>query len=115
MKIKKSLKKVIILVALFAAFSSCENYVEDYQEIIVKECDPQISFINDIKPIIDNNCVSCHNGNQFPDLRTYNGISANSRIVKEQVVNRTMPIGGSLSNEEIELISCWIDNGSKNN
>ncbi|WP_166964567.1 hypothetical protein [Yeosuana marina] len=68
-----------------------------------------------IKPIIDNNCVSCHNGSQFPDLRTYQGVSVNSEIVKEQVINRTMPIGGVLSNEEINLIKCWVENGSLNN
>ena len=110
---KKIEKAVLIIVCI--VFASCENYVEDKYEIINQDCDPSTSFVSQIKPIIDNNCVSCHNGNQFPDLRTYNGVSTNSAIIKEQVVNRTMPIGGVLTNEEIDIISCWIDNGSYNN
>jgi len=110
----KNLKKVVLIIACIV-LASCENYVENEYEIINQDCDPNTSFVSQIKPIIDNNCVSCHNGNQFPDLRTFNGVSANSTIVKEQVVNRTMPIGGVLTNEEIDIISCWIDSGSQNN
>jgi len=73
------------------------------------------SYANDIEPIIATNCLSCHSGTQFPDLRTYQGVSNNAGIVKTQVVNRTMPIGGSLTNDEIDLIACWVDNGAPNN
>lgn len=113
MKNKEYLKSLILIISCVIV-TSCENYVEDDFQL-VQDCDPNTSFVSQIKPIIDNNCVSCHNGNQFPDLRTYNGVSANSEIVKQQVVNRTMPIGGSLTNEEIDLITCWIENGSLNN
>ncbi|WP_296385340.1 cytochrome c [Winogradskyella sp.] len=104
-----------VLIISCVIVSSCESYVEDDFQVSIQDCDPNTSFINQVKPIIDNNCVSCHNGNQFPDLRTYNGVSTNSEIVEQQVVNRTMPIGGSLTNEEIDLITCWIENGSLNN
>lgn len=114
MKNKKYLKSLILIISCVIA-SSCENYVEDDFQSLEQDCDPNTSFVNQIKPIIDNNCISCHNGNQFPDLRTYSGVSNNAEIVKEQVVNRTMPIGGSLTNEEIDLITCWIENGSLNN
>lgn len=107
---------MIITLSCFIIASSCESHIEeDYDEIVSLGCDPSTSFINQIKPIIDSNCLGCHNGSQFPDLRTYNSISNNSEIIKEQVINRTMPIGGALTNEEIELISCWIDNGTQNN
>jgi hypothetical protein len=97
-------------------FSSCENNVEEnIEELIVNECDPAISFIEQIKPIIDNNCLQCHNGNQFPDLRTYQSIKNNISIIKEEIETRRMPLGGSLTTEEIETFVCWVNNGSLNN
>ncbi|TYP99289.1 hypothetical protein C7447_102611 [Tenacibaculum adriaticum] len=112
------MKKTLMLIIFCVAFYSCENHVQQDEEpeiIDQDECNPDTSFANIIKPIIDNNCVRCHNGNQFPDLRTYQGVSANSGIVKEQVVNRTMPIGDVLSNDEINFIKCWVESGALNN
>ena len=81
------------------------------------ECD-NYSFSNDVKPIIDNNCIQCHNantGSNFPNLTTYNGISAHKDIVKAEVVSGRMPQGGSLTQEEINAIKCWVDSGALNN
>ncbi|UOB18118.1 cytochrome c [Abyssalbus ytuae] len=112
---KKLMRSTLMVVLLIAVSTSCDNNVEeDNINSGTDEC-PDISFSTQVKPVIDNNCISCHNGSQFPDLRTYDGVSNNAAIVKDQVVNRTMPIGGSLTNEEIELISCWVDNGALNN
>lgn len=100
-------------------FTSCETNVEEdtiIEDMVGMEEEPCIaSYTDDIQAIIANNCLSCHSGTQFPDLRTYQGVSTNAGIVKTQVVNRTMPIGGALTNEEIELIRCWVDNGAPNN
>jgi uncharacterized membrane protein len=96
--------------------TSCENNVEEVTKIDKTSCDPAISFSNNVKPIIDNNCIECHYpGNQFPDLTNYNSISNNATSIKTAVVNRIMPLGGTLTNAEIELIRCWIDNGKPNN
>jgi mono/diheme cytochrome c family protein len=73
------------------------------------------SFATDVKPIIDANCIQCHNGSQFPDLRDFSKISANKLIVKNAVSNRRMPLGGSLTNAEINAIVGWIDSGALNN
>ncbi|MDF0717688.1 cytochrome c [Muricauda sp. 334s03] len=104
---------------LIIFFSSCETNVEEDEiidDMVGMEEEPcMASYMDDIKIIIANNCLSCHSGTQFPDLRTYQGVSTNAGIVKTQVVNRTMPIGGTLTNDEIELISCWVDNGAPNN
>jgi len=115
MNTKLKIKNTLLIMASLIAFTSCEYNVEEETIDEVDICNPTISFVNSIKPIIDNNCVSCHNGGQFPDLRTFNGISNNAGIVKQQVVSRSMPLGGSLSNDEIELIRCWVENGAINN
>ncbi len=74
-----------------------------------------ISFSADVKPIFDRNCTGCHGGNRFPDLRNINIIQANSGTIRNQVVTRRMPQGGSLSNEAIAIIRDWIDSGALNN
>ncbi|WP_298540165.1 cytochrome c [uncultured Aquimarina sp.] len=114
MNIISKIKNALIIVLSITLFS-CETNVEEDSDIIIESCDTTISFAASIKPIIDSNCISCHGGSQFPDLRTYDGINNNSARVRTQVVNRTMPQGGSLSNEEIELIRCWIESGALNN
>ncbi len=111
-------KKVLFIqIALpIILFASCENNVEEnIDELIVNECDPAISFTENIKLIIDTNCLQCHNGNQFPDLRTYQSIKNNISIIKEEIETRRMPLGGSLSTSEIENFVCWVNNGSLNN
>lgn len=109
-------KSWIFLLTLFL-FIACETHVQEdeFVDISVPLCDPDTSFKATIKPIIDANCIRCHNGSQFPNLSTFNGVSRNANSVKNQVVSRRMPLGGSLTSEEIELIRCWIDNGAKNN
>ena len=122
MKIRTKVSNVTMLlfIGLIVSFSSCETNVEE--ETIVEDMQQmeeeetcEASFADDVNPIIESKCLSCHSGTQFPDLRTYQGVSSNAGIVKTQVVNRTMPIGGTLTNAEIELISCWVDNGAPNN
>jgi len=102
-----------ILVSIII-FTSCENNVEeDLQEI--NDCDTNISFNEIIKPIINNNCLQCHNGSQFPDLRNYESIRINANKIKEETQTRRMPLGGSLTTTQIEAIACWIDSGALNN
>ena len=108
-----NLKKVIFTMLLGFLFASCLTNVDEEQEI-----DPctTVSFALDVKPLIDANCVSCHGvGGQSPNLTTYNSISANAATVKSEVVSKEMPIGGSLTDAEIQAISCWVDNGALNN
>ncbi|MBQ4819413.1 cytochrome c [Aquimarina sp. MMG016] len=111
------IKYILAILVFSITFFSCENNVEEETPIIGRDepCDPDISFVAKIKPIIDGSCIRCHGGSQAPDLRTYAGISNNAARIKTQVVNRTMPQGGSLTNEQIELIRCWIENGALNN
>jgi len=111
-KYQKSMFGFLILILFF----SCEANVEE--ETFVEDdssCDPDISFAVNIKPIIDNNCLQCHGGIQLPNLSSYAGISANANDIKFEVVSRAMPQVGSLTEEEIQLISCWVDNGALNN
>jgi len=76
-----------------------------------------ISYSASIDSIIETNCAitSCHNGSQFPDFRNFNNIQANASQIKTLTGNRTMPEEGSLTQTEIDMIACWVDDGAVNN
>jgi uncharacterized membrane protein len=109
-------KEFFILLLGFLCMSCLTNVEEDTipDDNTIDPC-ATTSFATNVKPIIDNNCIQCHNGGQFPDLRTFANISANATRVKNQVSSRSMPVGGSLTNAEIEAIVCWVENGTPNN
>lgn len=117
MKLKLNSIKWMLLSCLVLMLFSCEEHVIDTEEEtgIVETCNPNTSFSGQVEPIIQNNCVSCHNGSQPPNLTSYSRISNNSDIIKSVVITRRMPLGGSLSNEEIDAIKCWVDNGTQDN
>lgn len=113
----QKLRKVFFLFVITVSMSSCLTNVDEEIVIETETQDPcaDITFSKNVKPIIDNNCIVCHSGGQFPNLSTYNGISANAALVKSEVVSRDMPRGDTLTNEEIQAISCWVDAGALNN
>jgi hypothetical protein len=79
------------------------------------------SFVEDIQPIIDSKCAisGCHNGNQSPKLSSYAGVKSNSSFIRSSVTDRSMPpsnsAAGSLSQGQIDLINCWVEDGAINN
>jgi len=96
-----------------------DNAEELYDQ---KDCtDNDISFIQNIEPIISTNCAvsGCHiNGGQIPTLTTYEQISSNAGLIKIRTSNGTMPpsnSGYNLTQEEIDDIACWVDAGAPSN
>ncbi|MGY5352502.1 c-type cytochrome [Wenyingzhuangia sp. IMCC45533] len=106
----------VLLLVLFLSIA-CENHVQENDFAVIEQdvnCNPNTSFATSIKPIIDNNCLPCHR-TQFPVLTSFSSINRNASNIRRQVVSRRMPLNGSLSDDEIALIRCWIDNGAQNN
>jgi uncharacterized membrane protein len=84
-----------------------------------------MSFNNDIKPIINDKCAGCHSGNNPSggiDLSTHAGVSAVALSgqlygsINWQTGFSSMPQGGSkLPQCEIDKIKSWVDAGAPNN
>ena len=113
--------RLTVLFAVMVSIGGCayDNAEELYGE---KKCPPVgTSFSEKIQPIISMNCAvsGCHvNGQQRPALETYDQIAANANRIKSRTANGTMPpsiSGLSLSQEEIDAISCWVDDGALDN
>tara|TARA_R110002050_G_scaffold300553_1_gene470482 strand:- start:2988 stop:3341 length:354 start_codon:yes stop_codon:yes gene_type:complete len=116
----KKILSIRIIIFLAVAQASCEyNYEEETVDGSVNNCDIEVSYKDYIRPLIDNNCMPCHNGDGSepfaPDLRTFNGVKGIAELVKEVTLSRRMPKTGSLTNEQIAAIGCWVDQGALNN
>lgn len=76
-----------------------------------------VSWSNDILPVIINRCAipECHNGISRPDLRIYQTAKFYANPMKTLTQNRSMPFDGTLTQEQIDLIACWVDDGAPEN
>lgn len=76
-----------------------------------------VSFAASISPIISTKCAvsGCHSGSQFPDFRSFKNIHDNAAQIKTLTGNRTMPQEGSLTQAQIDMIACWVDDGALEN
>ena len=109
-----------VLLGVVSFLLSCEyNYEEETLEMEAVECENTVSYSATIRPLLDNNCMPCHSGGGnepfAPDLRTYSQVSGIAALVKDVTQSRRMPKDGSLPEEDIEAIKCWVDQGAKNN
>ena len=106
-----------ITLILITFFLACKK--EETEVIDCTNSNP--SYANDVKSIINANCLSsgCHNsGSNNGDYTTYNGLkaAASSGALQNRVIdNKTMPPSQPLSLEDRKKIQCWIKAGAQNN
>jgi hypothetical protein len=76
------------------------------------------SWASDVKPILEKNCAitGCHNGvsrsNNFSD---YTSAKTHAKSIKSKTRDRSMPFDGALTQSQIDLITCWVDDGAQMN
>lgn len=83
-------------------------------------CADTISFSSQILPMIQSNCISCHdtgNGTGYT-LTNHTNISSNATAVLNSLngVPQLMPQGGpALHDTLIQQFTCWVNQGKLNN
>ena len=113
---------------LMISLTGC-YYNEVEEEVIPPNND--VSFANDIQPIFNTSCVSCHPSVADPDLTEGNSYTFltvtdpdmvipsdadGSELYQRLIgVGNIMPPSGSLSNADISLVEVWINQGALNN
>ena len=116
-----------VLTLLIVIIQSCEDHKLPEPGAI--DCDgfKTVSFDLDIQPIIESNCAivgdgGCHNGGNGPDLdwRVFSNFQAHSAEVKRRVqlpvtAADHMPRIGSITEEQIKLLVCWVTQGANDN
>jgi hypothetical protein len=74
-----------------------------------------VTYTKDIKPLITENCVSCHRPNNNPrlDLSNYAQVkaAAEQKGLIGRVLSGAMPPSGALANEPKKLFSAWSQAG----
>jgi uncharacterized membrane protein len=89
---------------LYPGGSSCSSVVK--------------KFSTDVNPLVQTKCAissECHSAgstNSGGALTSYDQIRDKSVNIRHQVVTHLMPKTGSITNEELKSIICWIDSGS---
>ena len=129
MKPQPSLMKVsfIVFVAaiLFVAPSCTSDNVDDKYGP-GSACDTAVvTFSQDIKAIIGQNCEGCHNGNSASgglNLAGHSNIQSSAlggglmdRIERPSSDPLSMPPGGPLSDCDQNKLTAWINQGAPNN
>ncbi len=104
-----------LLVVIFTNSCASDN-IEELYGLPDYLCDPQqVGFSSVIQPIIQTNCAisGCHvPGTGLPNFQDVNEIFKRAVEMKKRTRSRNMPQVGSLSQEEIDQISCWVDSGA---
>jgi hypothetical protein len=115
----KSLKIGFVLIVVYGkTLSSCsKENVSDYS--LALNCNDTISYSQDIRPILENNCNGCHDtgagGYSFTD---HTETAANASAILNSLYGTTqlMPLGGpALPDSLIQKVQCWINQGKLNN
>jgi hypothetical protein len=77
-----------------------------------------VSYKDQVGPIIMNSCsvLGCHDGSSAQiDFRTLANVQSVSAGIKSRTQSGNMPKTGALTQEEIDLIACWVDDGALDN
>jgi len=120
------LKLLLILIAFTFLLYSCSYDSVENLYPATGDCDTtNISYTNDIWPIIDSNCTSCHSGNAPSgnvNLENYDQIKAAGingsllGVIKHESGWSPMPKGTSkLPDCDIMKIETWGNNGYPDN
>ncbi len=114
MMLKKTTGLIFLFVLILHACTSEKG------EVAEPAC--EASYANEILPIMQASCTpGCHEpGGVGPgDFNDYDALKSkvtDGQLESRVVVNQNMPPPpGSLTEAEIDLIKCWIDNGGQNN
>ena len=107
-------RKFICTAIVLVVFASCKKDEDD--EKLTPTCDGSVpTYQNTIKSIIDTKCATsnCH-----ASYSSYNGLQPalqNGSFRREVLVDQTMPQGSSLSQDQLNKIQCWANNGFPEN
>lgn len=86
--------------------------------VTVPQGNTATSWTNDILPIMEKNCAisGCHNGvSRSNNFSQYASAKTHAKDIKSKTRDRSMPFDGSLTQNQIDLISCWVDDGAPQN
>lgn len=85
------------------------------------DCTVPVSLSAEIMPLLQSNCAidGCHTaGTGLPDFMVKENVLEYAAEIKRRTADGSMPppySGIALTSDEINKISCWVDQGKKDN
>lgn len=71
-----------------------------------------VSFKRDVRPVVKNRCMQCHNAkSNLPDITDYDVAAGLGPEIKKKMLTREMPYFGGMTESERDLIILWVDQG----
>lgn len=106
--------KLLSLLSLLALYCACSKSSSGATS---GTCDPNVSFSTQLLPLLNQKCnfSGCHDNNSAAALNNYITVRDGASQIKSSVVAGRMPRNGTLTAAEKSIITCWVDNGAKNN
>lgn len=107
-----------IALVYILVLTGCEYETEEALFGNSPKCTTPVFFESDIKPLIQANCAltGCHaTAGTPPELSTFEMVQARAADIRHITQSRQMPppsSGMSLSQEEIDKIACWVEQGA---
>jgi len=116
--------KIVIVLCCFAvaytALLSCTKKQADEMIIAQSPETPGtgLMYTGAVQTLLSNRCGTCHSTGRsaavFWNFSGYTAVTANADRVKQAVlINKTMPMGGSLNASELKLLQDWFNDGMK--
>ena len=115
------MKKILFIILIYSLVLSCSNSSED-DLIDTTPIPDTATYVDNVKTIIDNNCIQCHNVppvNGAPiSLVTY--VQVKDAVLNRDLIGRItgtssgslMPLGGpKLPQRQIDIIVQWEADG----
>ena len=81
-------------------------------------CSEKPVTYQDVKTLLNEKCVNCHNSMLAPDFSTYQSMQPSLKEGSFDIrvfIRKDMPIGQRLSAEELRILECWKNGGFKEN
>lgn len=114
----------------FVSYNSFKGLEPGLHHLLVRDgldCEAEIEvlipsglLLADVQPILEANCAvsGCHVGSNAArvNLKDVNNIIARAEDIKDRTMASNMPpsnSGYALTAEEIELLTCWVNDGAK--
>lgn len=111
-------KRAATLMVYLLLLAGCEYENEEALFGDAEKCTSSVLFEGDIRAILQTNCTlaGCHAaGGTPPELTTFERAHASAADILHLTQSRQMPppsSGISLSEEEIDMIACWVEQGA---
>jgi hypothetical protein len=117
---------LVLIIALYNQSCTYHNEESFFPEL--GKCDTlDVSYSNDIVPVLEVNCFSCHSSENAPlisginleDHSNLTNYAKNGKLIgvikHEQGLIPMPPSGNMIDDCSINKIEAWINQGSKNN